>query len=232
MQTGRSVQFNHVENVINAYELRAVSAFSIYQGKQLLLKYEGESIEQGAALLNEFLPNLSGSAAIYTLCIYEEFQGRINDKTPYHGSYNFKFVENTPSFNQGTALMNHVEKRFSELSEKLDRIEVEKELNSAPDAALDGMDRIGAILSHPLIERLIPVVMGFIQPQINTEQKQLATMNGIETAKGEISAELKEAVLYMLMATNESEPALIKLGKVAKNNPDKFKNLLYYLKFI
>jgi len=232
MQTGRSVQFNHIENVINAYELRAVPAFSIYQGKQLLLKYESESIEQGAALLNEFLPNLSGSAAIYTLCIYEEFEGRINDKTPYHGSYNFRFIENTPSYNQSSTMLQGVESKINALSEKLDRLEVERELNTEPDSALDGMDRIGAILSHPLIERLIPVVMGFIQPKIEQEKMQLAAMNGIETVKGEISAELKTAVLNMLMATNESETALIKLGTVAKNNPDKFKSLLTYLKFI
>lgn len=232
MQTGRSVQFNHVENVINAYELRAIAAFSIYQGKQLLLKYEGESIEQGAALLNEFLPNLSGSAAIYTLCIYEEFEGRINDKTPYHGSYNFKFIENTPSYNQSSTMLQSVESKINALSEKLDRLEVERELNVDSDSALNGMDRIGAILSHPLIERLIPVVMGFIQPKIDGEPKQLAVMNGIETAKGEISTELREAVIYMLMATNKSEAALIKLGTVAKNNPDKFKSLLSYLNFI
>lgn len=230
MQTGRSVQFNHIENVISAYELRAVAAFSIYQGKQLLLKYEGESIEQGAALLNEFLPNLSGSAAIYTLCIYEEFTGRINDKTPYHGSYNFKFIENTPSYNQSSTMLQGVESKINALSEKLDRLEVEREL-STDDNALQGMDRIGQILSHPLIEKLMPVVMGFIQPKEETK-KLPAAMAGINRENYDISRELKEAVLSMLAATNESEQALIKLGAVAKKDPGKFKNLLGYMNFI
>lgn len=231
MQTGRSVQFQDIESVINAYELRGVAAFSIYQGKQLLLKYEGTEIGEGADLLNQFLPMLSSSAAIYTLCIYEEYTGKINDKTPYHGSYNFKFSENTPGFNQSNNVLQSVKLQLAAMDEKLTRLETEKDLAGSDDPTLNGMDRIGQILSHPLVERLIPVIMGFIQPGEETK-KLPAAMAGIGKENYDISQELKEAVLNMLAATDESETALIKLGAVAKKDPGKFKKLLGYMNFI
>jgi len=231
MQTGRSVQFQNIESVIHAYGLRCVAAFSIYQGKQLLLKYEGTEIEEGAELLNQFLPMLSNSAAIYTLCIYEEYAGKINDKTPYHGSYNFRFSENTGGYNQSNNVLQSVQLQLAAMDEKLTRLETDKDLSGSEDPTLNGMDRIGQILSHPLVERLLPVIMGFIQPGEETK-KLPAAMAGIETGAKAMSNELTEAVYFMLAATNESEAALIKLGAVAKKDPGKFKKLLGYMNFI
>jgi hypothetical protein len=231
MQTGRSVQFQNIESVINAYELRAVPAFSIYQGKQLLIKYEGSDILEGSELLAQFLPMLLNSAAIYTLCVYEEFSGKINDKSPYHGSYNFKFVENTAGYNASNNVLQSLQSQLAAMDEKLTRIETEKELSVNDDSTINSMDRIGNILSHPLIEKLIPVVMGFLQPSEETK-KLPAVMAGIETASKGISKELNEAIINMLSATAESEQALIKLGAVAKKDPGKFKKLLGYMTFI
>jgi len=87
MLAGKSVQFQTANHVVDAYLLRDVPAFSIYQGKQLLIKYEGSDINEGASLLGNFLEMLQNSAAIYTLCVYEDFTGRINDKTAYHVNY-------------------------------------------------------------------------------------------------------------------------------------------------
>jgi hypothetical protein len=83
MSTGKSVQFHTLENVLNAYQLRDVPAFAIYQGTQLMVKYEGTDIDEGSALLEQFLQMLQNSAAIYSLCVYEEFSGKINNKTAY-----------------------------------------------------------------------------------------------------------------------------------------------------
>lgn len=231
MQTGRSVQFQNIESVLNAYELRAVPAFSIYQGKQLLIKYEGADILEGSELLAQFLPMLLNSAAIYTLCVYEEFSGKINDKSLYHGSFNFKFVENTAGFTANGNILNTLQLQLAAMDEKLTRIETEKELSVNDDSTLNSMDRIGNILNHPLIEKLIPVVMGFLQPGEETK-KLPAAMAGIETANKAFSTALTEAIYNMISATAESEQALIKLGAVAKKDPGKFKKLLGYMNFV
>jgi hypothetical protein len=231
MQTGRSVQFQSAESVISAYELRAVAAFSIYQNKQLLIKYEGTDILEGIELLNQFLPMLYNSAAIYTLCVYEEFQGKINDKTPYHGSYNFRFSDNTPGYNGSNNVLQSVQTQLLAMDEKLSRLETEREMSEQTDTTLSGMDKIGAYLSHPLIEKILPIMMGIFQPSAETN-KLPAAMAGINTESMQISEELKQAVVNMLAANDEAEKALIKLGSVAAKDPGKFKKLLGYMNFI
>jgi len=224
--------------------LRGVPAFSIYQGKQLLLKFEGDGIDEGATMLENFLPMLSQSAAIYTLCVYEEFTGKINDKTPYHGSWNFNLRENTPGYNQSGNMLDTVNRKLVDLDTKitqLSQLQIEKELaDSEEDPVIGAMDKIGSVLGHPLVERLLPVILNALN--IKTDNLQTGptalpapgTISGIGATDPDplISADLLQAMNYMLLAAPETEKAFINLGEIARTNPKKFKDLLGYLKFI
>ena len=231
MVTGRSVQFQTTDSVINAYELRAVPAFSIYQGKQLLLKYEGSEIGEGIELLTQFLPMLSSSAAIYTLCIYEEFTGKINDKSPYHGSYNFKLSENTPGYNQNSGILKELSDKITLMDEKINRLEVDNDLETPEDNILNGMDRISAIVTHPMIERLLPFLMQLMPAKNIAEMEKLnypAKMNGIPDS----NEEFFEGIEFMVSKFPQSKEALNTLIDLAKNDEKKFLKILSYMNLL
>jgi len=245
MSTGKSVQFHTLENVLNAYQLRDVPAFAIYQGTQLMVKYEGKDIDEGSALLEQFLQMLQNSAAIYSLCVYEEFTGKISNKSAYHGSWNFRFNQITEGAQQGNFMLQSVNDKLSGLSSRLDALsakQIAEELEGEDDPQsklLSGMDRIGEILGHPLVERFIPVILSAfkISPdELLRTQQQLqapAAMAGVNGAVDTlISANVLQAVTFMLQASKETEGALIQLGEIAAENPAHYKKLLGYIKLL
>ena len=172
MAMGKSVQFTQQDHVIDAYTLRGVPMYAIFQGAQLLTKYEGSDIDEGAELLSQFLQMLSGSAAIYTLAVYEEIAKgqRISIKTPYHGSFNFRF-QDTTNFQQvsGLGAINSQLQKLSQEIEQLRRDRLQDEMDAAdmPDEAQpdNALDKIAGFLSHPLVEKFMPVILGALQPK-------------------------------------------------------------------
>lgn len=87
-----SVQFFGRDSVVEAFEYRNCPAWSLWQGRQFLLSKAAANVNEAAAALDEFLQMIEGSetTAVYTLKVYEETPGRITDKTPCDGSFNFK----------------------------------------------------------------------------------------------------------------------------------------------
>jgi len=241
MQSGKSVQFQSINNVVDAYNMREVPAFSIYQGKQLLIKYEGDDISEGSQLLNNFLVMLQESAAIYTLCVYEEFTGKINDKTPYHGSWNSRFNAAPAGYQQGSVALQGIQREMQELREEMSRKAVQEEIedNQEQDAdpVVDMMDKINGIISHPIVEKLIPVLLnafnlGSAQLQPAGNNQQPAIMAGIHSPDAVLDPKLIRAVNAMITADPDAETALITLGQLAETDAKKFKAVLSYMKFL
>lgn len=234
MTTGRSVQFMQSGDVINAYELRAVPAFSVYQNKQLLMKYEGETMQEGAELLSQFLECLQNSAAIYTLCVYEEFQGKINDKTPYHGSWNFRFQSDTAGYiNAG----NNFSRELAAMNKRLDDLTIKRigapEEEEEKNSIVGFMDRADEIASHPLVERFLPMILGAIGVKMPPESESkivAASLAGLNDKT--VGPALIDAVRKMITAVPSCENKLIELGKIAETNPTKFSQLVGYLNLI
>ncbi len=240
MQSGKSVQFQNINHVVDAYNMRSVPAFSIYQGKQLLIKYEGEDQDEGSQLLNNFLTMLQDSAAIYTLCVYEEFTGKINDKTPYHGSWNFRFSAVPAGYQQGSTALQGMQREMAELKEMISRKQIEQELenqeNSDADPVSDMMDKINGIISHPIVERFIPVLLNALNVGQASLQpaspQQPAVMNGITETETDLPAEVISAVHTMISVDPAAAKHLITLGHLAQSNPKKFKSVLGYMNML
>ncbi len=239
MQSGKSVQFQNINNVVDAYNMREVPAFSIYQGKQLLIKYEGSDIDEGSQLLNNFLTMLQDSAAIYTLCVYEEFSGKINDKTPYHGSWNFRFNAAPAGYQQGSVALQGIQQEMRELREQLSRKQIQEELDEQEaedeDPVTSMIDKINGIISHPVVERLIPVLLNALNvgsAQLQPAAQQPAAIAGIPTPDAVLPEELIRAVNSMLAADPAAHTALITLGQLADTDVKKFKAVLGYMKFL
>jgi len=233
MSMSKAVQFNSVDNILNAYQLRSVAPFSIFCGNQLNFKYEGDSMEEGSTQLENYLQMIAGSAAIYSLCVYEEFDGKINVKTPYHGSFNFR-LNNATDFQQvsGIGAIALQLKQMDEKIEKLQRESIADELEGDETPGTETLDMIGSILMHPVVEKLLPVFMSALNiPQLqNQNQLQPAAISGIPAET--LPADLLQAVAAMVAAVPESKDALISLGNIAETNPQKFKMILGYMKFI
>jgi hypothetical protein len=92
------IQFFGVDQAVEAYERRDVPAFSLWQGKQMLHKFDGSkdgdcSIATGAQELRSYLDMLyENSTAIYTLRVYEDLKPgqKIKPSTEHDGSFNFR----------------------------------------------------------------------------------------------------------------------------------------------
>jgi hypothetical protein len=99
----KSVQFRDVDSIVKMYESMKVAAFGIKQNGALNFKYTGEDSSEGAQQLRAFLDMIveNESAAIYTLALYEEPEGRITEKTPADLSFNFRLQDQITGFVPG-----------------------------------------------------------------------------------------------------------------------------------
>jgi hypothetical protein len=91
-----SVQFYGAEKAIEAYVNCNIPAWGLFSGRQLLCKYQGTDINEGKALLEEFINKIEESNATYTLKVFESEKGkgvRIKEKTECDSSFNFKIDE-------------------------------------------------------------------------------------------------------------------------------------------
>lgn len=165
----KSVQFRSIDDTVEAYKERGVPAWSIWNNKQFLTKYEGDDIDVGAGMLQSFMEKLISSPAIYTICVYEDWPdgAKIKDTTPYDGSFNFRLSEwngglgNAPVpyqdpnvANRMLSVLTAMDKRMTDIEKKMAE---EKEEDDDEDRGIVGA--VEKILEHPLIEPLIPALV-------------------------------------------------------------------------
>jgi len=239
MKTGKSVQFKNIEDIITAYNSRGVPAFAIFQDKQFLFKYEGNDIDEGSNELQTMCNALRQSAAIYTLAVYETIPGRITNTTEYDGSFNFRFQDNTESYNQGSQMLRELNNKFDQVNKRLDELSQENE--SEPEPELSGLDKIAGVLGHPVVQQFLPAIIQMLGIKLIPDQQQptpAAAIAGVKQAVQQpvndfdISDELYQALCKMMIAKPDVEKSLIELGNLAENNPGKFCSLFQYMKFL
>lgn len=227
-----SVHFKGIDNILNAYEQRNVAAWSLWQGSQFLFKYEGTNISEGAQALNDILDRLAQSSnAIYTLKVYEELPGgKIKDKTPHDGSFNFRLNVDSQEItnSQYGAIRNQ-----NAILEKLERLEQrmnEKE-EEGGDEPENKLGLIGEILNDPGVSQIVQPLIG---PLLNklfglagvTPQMPMRSISGISD---EAAATLNEAIRILKDADPKLPEHLMKLATLSKESPDSFKFLLQTL---
>ena len=150
----KSVQIRDADSLCKMYARMAIPAWSIKQGGDINWKYEGELIEEGEAQLKAYCEMLmdNETAAIYKLCLYEDLEGKITEKTPVSLSNNFRFTDGaaygSPDHYGGGygALLGEVK--------ELRRV-VNEMKNQAPEDNKLGI--MGELMEH---EALQPIFMG------------------------------------------------------------------------
>lgn len=238
MKTGKSVQFKNIEDIITAYHSRNVPAFAIFQDKQFLFKYEGSDIDEGANELQTMCNALRQSAAIYTLAVYETVPGRITNTTEYDGSFNFRFQDNTESYNQGSQMLRELNTKFDQVNKRLDELSQEPET----EPEMSGLDKIAGVLGHPVVQQFLPSIISLLGLKLQPDQPQMnnaaiagmhALPNKNEVANEyEISDELYQAICKMMIAKPDVEKYLVELGQLAERDPGKFNGIFQYMRFL
>lgn len=224
-----SIQFKGIDSVVAAYENRDVPAWSLWQGKQFIFKYEGNSIDEGSQQLTEYLNMLAQSTnAIYTLKVYEDVPGgKIKSNTPDDGSFNFKINADSQEItNNQYSRMNN----SNAILERLERMEqrlIEREEEEGDEEPESKLGLIGEIISHPTIQ---PIAQAFITNILGIgktngtaapAQMPRAAISGIND-----DAILSEAIKELTAHDPKLPEHLAKLAALAKENPQGFQFLL------
>lgn len=91
----QSVQFRDGDSLAEFFKSQDMPAFAIKQKNTLNFKHQGDNMDEALTCLEAILQLIlsNESAAIYTLCIYDDYGDKITDKTPCDLSVNFRLCE-------------------------------------------------------------------------------------------------------------------------------------------
>lgn len=224
VNTSRSIQFTDVDSVVTAYLTKKTPRFGLFQGGQFLFKYEGNNLQEGSEQLQAFIEMLAQSAAIYTVAVYEEHEGKINSRTPYDGSFNFRLQQDTVPYNNGGVAVRQLQEKILLLEEKLSLEEPEEKSQ---------LDSIGEVLMHPVTQMFLPVVGKIFGIDLNAAA---AAMQGHQVAGAQVAGipanaqTLQECIEVLERNGMDVEEILHKLAVTASTNPHKFKLILDAIK--
>lgn len=222
MASNMSVQFRSPQNVLDAYVNRQVAAWSIWHGKQFMFKYEGESVDEGAAHLAELLQVLQQSQGIYTLRVYEDLDGKIKSNTPDDGSFNFRFQDAVGYMGGGQnnellSELRAMKLEIEQLKSERDEEEPENKLGVLGDAL--EVPGVAQALAG-LVPQLVAKLFGVSAPQA------LAGVPGAEIKT------LADALAVLQAADPEFEIHMIQLATLARENETKFKSVVSMMAFM
>lgn len=237
-----AVQFSGIENVIKAFSSREVKAWSVWNGKQFLFSCVAANETDAAADLETLLNSLEKSAsAVYTLKVYEDIARKgktfekINEKTPCHGSFNFKLVQ-YDGINSMPDWMREIKEENKLLKVQNEKLLDELSNQDDDDEPKDFLGRIGAMLEQD--PNKLPMLVASVQSVLNMFTKQ-TTQTGQPVAIGQVK-EQSEGFATMNGAFNplgnvieqlqKKDPQLLQhLTKLASMPDTEFKYLLSIL---
>lgn len=226
MSISSSVQFNGIDKVLDAYQFRNAAAWSLWQNRQFLFKFEGDDIAEGAAQLQTILNAISDSPAVYTLKVYEDLKGvKITDKLAADGSFNFRMKEQAvagASDNSIVHLLQQIRVDQAELKQRLDMQEAEDPENGS----LGAIGMVKEVLSIPGVPEILSgIVARFLNP-VSAQPAALAGVPAQAAQAVEVSEQEVERLLSAYVAIREKMPEALELletlGDMALNDPKKF----------
>ena len=217
-----SVQFRGKDAVLKAVEYRKIAAWSFWSGRQLLHKYEGSDLSESVTHLDEFLDMIEeGTNAVYTLKFHEELKGgKITDKTPCDGSFNFRLNSDNQELNVGQyrqiTSQNAILSELKALREDMDKIKEGGE----DEEESDPMDRvIGRIIDHPMTSAVLSKILGIDPPQ---------SLGKVGAIPG-VSQSIDDSLKILKQHDPDIIEHLAKLSKIAEHRPKDFRFLLSML---
>lgn len=222
MGVTRSIQFKGIEAVVLGYRNRKVAKWAIFQDKDLLFVYDEDDLEAGAQYLETVLESMNEATCIFTLKVYEDIE-RITDKTPCVGSFGFRITQ----YEGGGGLSGPYRGGDNIVLSKLTAMEKDiKELKEGGAGEADNpLGMIGHVLDHPVVESLLPVIIGKVMEAVFPEDKKTTRLAGVHNAADwRKDAAGVEDSLSRLSEYCENVPGLLrKLAELAEKKPGQFK---------
>ena len=203
-----AVQFWGVDNVINAYNLRGVETWALFQTQKNML-HKGNDSDS----LKEFLNSLwQDSTAVYTLQFYDCDVTEVKPGMQNDGSFNFRLnePESSTSTRVGSSKETLILSELNALKLKFEELEFDE-----PENEPDMFERINGLLEKPAIVGLINKLTGLNMQPIAKVGNVPGSVDDIDKA----IAILKTKDPYL--GTH-----LLKLANMATNNPANFTFLL------
>lgn len=165
-------QFRGVNQTMAAYIANDVPTWSLKNGpNQLLFKYDGTDMTEGEADLRATLAMLykGGSAATYTLCVYEDWKKgqKIKNNTPYDNSFNFCIFEeeeDRPYNQRKAAYLDAVDERMNRMEAMLKNLTEAEDVEEEEGQVSGFQKAIAGLLTHPqVVQALAGKVVGLIE---------------------------------------------------------------------
>jgi hypothetical protein len=226
-----SVQFYGIDKAVKAYEDNNIPSWALFCGKQLLIKYSGDDIGEGANILSQYLEMIESSNATYTLKIFEADGNtpvKIKENTPADGSFNFKLVEEEvyqDRSNKRGGINNALQSRLSAIEQKLD--EADEDDEEKPDGI---MGKIGDIfINEP---EKIPVYLNAFQALISfltgkpTQGTPLPAISGIPGEADGEQLKIEQAIILLKEHDKKLGDHLLKLAQMAETDKASFSMLV------
>lgn len=215
-----AVQFYGKAKAIKAYEDADVPAFGLFSGKQLLFKYTGDSVQEGAELLEGFLSRLDDSSATLTLKIFEcetvgdkgKLPVRIKSSTECDGSFNFK-LDPEEEYEQkyggrGSGRLAQVLAGFEERMKRLEEPEDEEE---------DEEESLGDAIHGAIKEALIGAIRDPGKPNLIT-----SLLGSFGVAIPQTSTVRQVGALHKITPDEEKEIEQRRQAFASNENPPDF----------
>ena len=231
---GNSIQFNDADTVLNMYKNRGLAPWSIFQRSQMMFKFDGTDLTEGAAQLDKHLDALEdGGACLYTLKVYEDLPkgSKIKSNTPDAGGFNFALNEIQRDAS-GKRIAGVGTNRA--LESKLDALamRVEQLAGEGDEGTEDRLGWIREILELPGVGDALPVLVKKL-----FGDKTAAVVSGVSRvimdpgAAGEPGQDpVNDTIDTALDDLGEVVPdfhlILQKLAEVGKRDPAKLRNLV------
>jgi hypothetical protein len=249
MPAGRSVQFRGIDNVVGAYENMAIPKWGLFQSNQFLGKYDGDSVDEGAKLLEQMLQAFdlrSADTVTYTLCVYDGLAAgeKIKSTTKYDGSFNFRLVDTIDGHNQQRQIgATSLENRIAGLEQQLQQALADKEVIEDAEPELSPvMQMLMKIVEHPQVQQKIAGVAVQFMDKITDgigrmlSRNPVAKVAGVETAKiNDVENEnvkLQSAINILAEIDPQLGTHLLKLAEVAKADPAKYNGMISMLNLL
>lgn len=227
----QSVQFVGISEVLKAFDNQEVTAWAVFQGRNLNFSYAGDDPQQSRDELNEWLrllnsrgdadPNNYVTQAVYTLKFYDDFRGsRITGQTPETSAFNFKLGDNISRGVVVPSRIGGVDLLVDEVRELKETIAGLKDLRPAdpPQPAEEKLEPWEKVLDHPLTMGIIGKIFGIdLGPLLAGDGK----LSGVPDGAG-----MDQVIDELLKYDPDLLEHLKKLLVIAEHQPNTFKMLL------
>jgi hypothetical protein len=235
-----AVMFRGLKQVMKAYMANEIAAWSIWCGKSMPFRYEGDDLTEGGQQLKQAINMLKegGSEAGYQLRVYDHLpSGKILSNTPDNGSFSFGLFdydgEKSPYQQRTNSVLGAVNDKLEAfqaawMEKILDKVKQDEEEEAQPAKPGGMMGFVGAMLDNPQIQgMLMQKIFGWLNPG----ERMPGAIGGIDQGQPaepvSVSQEqldkLNEAIDILIAHDPNIGDHLQKIARIARDEPGKYK---------